>query len=29
MDPALERNAAKVEKKVDDLLGKLAGEAGF
>ena len=29
MDPALEKNAAGVEKKVDALLGKLAGENGF
>lgn len=29
MDPALERNAAKVERKVDDLLGRLADDNGF
>jgi hypothetical protein len=29
MDPAVERNASSVEKKVDDLLGRLAGPSGF
>ena len=29
MDPALEQNAAGVEKKVDDLLGRLASKNGF
>jgi hypothetical protein len=29
MDPAVERNASSVEKKVDDLLGRLAGQSGF
>jgi hypothetical protein len=29
MDPAVEKNAAKVIKGVDNLLGKLAGENGF
>jgi hypothetical protein len=29
MDPALERNAAKIEHEVDRMLGRLAGENGF
>lgn len=29
MDPAKEKNAANVERKVDELLGRLAGENGF
>lgn len=29
MDPALERNAAKIEHAVDDMLGRLAGDNGF
>lgn len=29
MDPALERNAVKVEHEVDRMLGRLAGENGF